>query len=183
MFGGSLGSQKINEVLCEAVPRLTADWAAGLQILHLGGKVNAKTLDPAALSEGVVTYRYREYLHAMELALASADLVLGRAGAMSLAELTALGLPAILVPFPGAADDHQRYNAEWMAAAGGAAVIPDGELTADRLLACLESLLTAPEKLADMARASRSLGRPEAADTVVEKLEPWLERRRREGRK
>lgn len=182
VFGGSLGSRKINEVLCETVPRLTADWSAGWQILHLGGKVNAKTLDPAALSDTNVTYHYREYLHAMELALAAADLVLGRAGAMSLAELTALGLPAVLVPFPGAADDHQRYNAAWMANAGGAVVIDDAALTADSLLSCLEALLAAPGRLDEMAVASRSLGRPEAAETVVEMLEPWIERRRSEGR-
>jgi len=182
VFGGSLGSRKLNEVVCEVVPRLTEPWAEGLQILHLGGRVNAKTLDPAAVSETGVAYHYREYLHTMELALASADLVIGRAGATSLAELTALGLPAILVPFPGAADDHQRYNAEWMAAAGGAEVIADAELTADRLLTCLQSLLTLPGKLAAMAAASRSLGRPEAADIVIAKVEPLIEQRRKEVR-
>ena len=182
VFGGSLGSQKINEVLCETVPRLTAEWAHDWQILHLGGRVNAKTLPPEAVSDTVVRYQYHDYLHNMELALAAADLVVGRAGAMSLAELTALGVPAILVPFPGAADDHQTYNAQWMAQAGGAIVIDDAELTADRLIETLATLLGTPGKLAQMAEGSHGLGRPTAADAIVERVSPLIQQRRREGR-
>lgn len=165
--GGSLGSEHLNEALIDLLPRLRAPWADGLQILHLGGWVNAKTLAAERVSELAVRYVYRPYLHEMELALAAADLVVGRAGATALAELTARGLPAILVPLPNAADDHQSHNAQWMAAAGAAVVVPDAELTADRLEAELSALVRDSDRLAAMAAASRRLGRPEAGATVV----------------
>ncbi|MBI2298360.1 MAG: UDP-N-acetylglucosamine--N-acetylmuramyl-(pentapeptide) pyrophosphoryl-undecaprenol N-acetylglucosamine transferase [Armatimonadetes bacterium] len=164
---GSLGSERVNSALVELLPRLRGQWAEGLQILHLGGWRNAKTLAPEEVSKLAVRYRFLPYLHAMEQALAVADLVLGRAGATALAELTALGIPAILVPLP-AADGHQSWNARWMADAGGALVVPDEVCTAERLEAELGGLLADPERLARMAAASRALGRPEATAHVVD---------------
>lgn len=170
VFGGSLGSGRINDALVGLLPELRDPWAEALQFLHLGGRVNARTIAPEAVSKLSVSYHYRDYLHEMELALAAADLVVGRAGAMSLAELTARGLPAILVPFPGAADDHQRHNAAWMAAAGAAVVVPDAELTPDRLGRELGAVVTEPGRLTAMAAASRGLGKPEAANRIVERM-------------
>ncbi|NUP98451.1 MAG: UDP-N-acetylglucosamine--N-acetylmuramyl-(pentapeptide) pyrophosphoryl-undecaprenol N-acetylglucosamine transferase [Armatimonadetes bacterium] len=170
VFGGSLGSGRINEALVGLLPNLHEPWAKALQVLHLGGRVNARTIASEAVSNLSVAYHYRDYLHEMELALAAADLVVGRAGAMSLAELTARGLPAVLVPFPGAADDHQRHNAAWMAAAGGAVVVPDSELTPARLGQELAALLTEPSRLAAMAASSLALGKPAAASSIVERM-------------
>lgn len=168
--GGSLGSGKLNESLVSLLPDLHEPWAEGLQILHLGGWVNARTLLPEQMSNLTVSYVYREYLHEMEDALAAADLVLGRAGATALAELTARGLPALLVPLQ-AVDHHQELNAAWMAEAGAAVVVDDAELTAERLGTELGALLGRPDRLVDMAAASRGLGQPQAAATVVGYLE------------
>lgn len=170
VFGGSLGSQRINDAVAELLPRLSAGWAQGLQFLHLGGRVNARRVPGEQIADLVVDYQYRDYLHEMGQALAAADLVVGRAGAMSLAELTARGLPAILVPFPAAADDHQTHNAAWMAAAGAAVVVPDGEFTGGWLGEELANLLTAPATLDGMAAASRTLGRREAAAELVGRI-------------
>lgn len=168
VFGGSQGSGRINDALVELLPRLRGDWCAGLQVMHVGGWVNARTVADAEVSNLSVRYVFRAYLHEMADALAAADLVLGRAGAAGLSELTCRGLPALLVPLPRVSDDHQRHNAEWMAAAGAALLVPDAELTAERLEAELRGLLGEPGRLAAMAAASRSLGRPEAADRVVD---------------
>jgi UDP-N-acetylglucosamine--N-acetylmuramyl-(pentapeptide) pyrophosphoryl-undecaprenol N-acetylglucosamine transferase len=97
-----------------------------------------------------------------------ADLAVCRAGATTIAELCIMGVPAILVPYPYAADDHQRRNAEAMQAAGGAVLILDRELTVERLAAELTGLLDDPARLCQMGAAARALGRPEASRLVVE---------------
>ena len=99
--------------------------------------------------------------------MAAADLILGRAGATTMAEAAARGIPAILVPLPGLADNHQVFNAQWMGDAGAAAVVPDPELTPARLDEVLQDLLGDPQRLATMAAASQKLGIPDAADRVV----------------
>ncbi|MCC7492574.1 MAG: UDP-N-acetylglucosamine--N-acetylmuramyl-(pentapeptide) pyrophosphoryl-undecaprenol N-acetylglucosamine transferase [Fimbriimonadaceae bacterium] len=174
VFGGSLGSQKINEALVGLLPSLREPWAAGWQVLHLGGRVNARALPAAVAAELSVGYQYRDYLHEMEQALAVADLVVSRAGAMSLAELAARGIPAILSPFPGAADDHQRGNAAWMVDAGAATLVDDAELTPERLRQELAAVLGEPGRLAQMAARSRALGRPQAAAALASALQGLL---------
>jgi len=87
---------------------------------------------------------------------------------MSCAELTAVGLPAILVPYPFAADDHQRLNAEALARAGAVEIILDRELTGSRLAAALDAIVGDPSRLHAMARAARGLGRPDAAQRIVD---------------
>ncbi len=171
VFGGSLGSGRINEALLGWLPTLTPAEAAGWQVLHLGGRVNARTLSAAEQQGLALPYQYREYLHEMHWALAAADLVISRAGAMSLAEFTARGLPAVLSPFPAAADDHQTHNAAWMASSGGALVIPDAELTPARLSAAVTPLLADAAALHTMAAASRQLGRPDSAARIVDRIE------------
>ncbi len=108
------------------------------------------------------------YLYDMPQAQAMADLAIFRAGATGLAELTARGIPAILVPYPYAAENHQEHNARALEAAGAARVILDRELTSERLASVLTELLSEPEKLAHMREASRQLGRPQAAADIAE---------------
>src|SRR5690606_20495300 len=103
--------------------------------------------------------------------LASCDLVVGRAGALSIAEITARGLPAVLIPFPYATANHQEKNARVLEAAGAARVILDKELTADRLAGILEELLAHGAERARMAAASRRLGRPDAVWEIVALIE------------
>jgi UDP-N-acetylglucosamine--N-acetylmuramyl-(pentapeptide) pyrophosphoryl-undecaprenol N-acetylglucosamine transferase len=100
--------------------------------------------------------------------------VIARAGAMTCAEVTALGLPAVLVPYPHAADDHQRRNAEVLVGAGAAELILDPELTGERLAACVERLVGDPGRRGAMAAAARRLGRPDAAERVADECQRWM---------
>jgi UDP-N-acetylglucosamine--N-acetylmuramyl-(pentapeptide) pyrophosphoryl-undecaprenol N-acetylglucosamine transferase len=104
----------------------------------------------------------------MGWAYAEADVVVARSGAMSCAEITARGLPAILVPYPHAADDHQRYNAEALVRAGAAMLLLDRDCDGERLAAALEPLLDDADLRGRMAAASRAAGRPDAAARVAD---------------
>ena len=162
VFGGSLGARSINLAAFEAFA------GAGFRVLHVSGRRDYAELARRAPSAG---YDLREYLDLADFAdaLAAADLVVARSGG-SVFEIAAHGLPAILVPYPHASADHQSRNARWMSEAGAAVTIPDGELTAARLLAETAALLEDRSRLAAMASASRSLARPKAASEVAHEL-------------
>jgi UDP-N-acetylglucosamine--N-acetylmuramyl-(pentapeptide) pyrophosphoryl-undecaprenol N-acetylglucosamine transferase len=162
VFGGSLGARSINLAAVEAF----AD--APFHVLHVSGARDYRVLAGRELPAG---YDLREYLDlaAFADALAAADLVVARSGG-SVFEIAAHGRPAILVPYPLAAADHQAANARWMSDAGAAVTIPDAELTAERLRAEVLALLSDGERLASMARASGGLARPDAAREVAREL-------------
>jgi UDP-N-acetylglucosamine--N-acetylmuramyl-(pentapeptide) pyrophosphoryl-undecaprenol N-acetylglucosamine transferase len=162
VFGGSLGARSINLAAIEAF----ADEAFG--VLHVSGRRDYPELSARARREG---YDLREYLDLDEFgdALAVADLVVARAGG-SVFEIAASGTPTILVPYPHASADHQSTNARWMADAGAAVVIADGELSARRLAEEVAGLLADRERLAQMASASKALARPDAAREIAEEL-------------
>jgi UDP-N-acetylglucosamine--N-acetylmuramyl-(pentapeptide) pyrophosphoryl-undecaprenol N-acetylglucosamine transferase len=155
VFGGSLGAQRLNDV----VPRLSGDLAAaGVQVLHVAGtgkQVSMRELPPGP------HYVVVEYVDRMELAYAAADLVVGRAGANTVSELTALGLPAIYVPLP-IGNGELRLNAEPVVAAGGGLMYDDGELTPDRLRESLLVLLADVDRRREMGEAARGFGRLDA---------------------
>jgi len=162
VFGGSLGARSINLAAVEA-------FASGaFRVLHIAGRRDYPELVGCELPAG---YDLREYLDLDEFAqaLAAADLVVARSGG-SVFEIAAYGLPAILVPYPHASADHQTENARWMADAGAAVVIPDSELNSVRLASEVAALLGDRARLAAMAKASRSLARPEAALEVADEL-------------
>jgi UDP-N-acetylglucosamine--N-acetylmuramyl-(pentapeptide) pyrophosphoryl-undecaprenol N-acetylglucosamine transferase len=162
VFGGSLGARTINLAAVEAF----ADEA--FAVLHVAGRRDYPELSAGALRAG---YDLREYLDLDEFgdALAVADLVVARAGG-SVFEIAASGTPAILVPYPHASADHQSANARWMADAGAAVVIADGELNAWRLAEEVAGLLADKARLAEMASASKELARPNAAADIAEEL-------------
>ncbi len=162
VFGGSLGARSINLAAVEGL----AD--AAVHVLHVSGVRDHSQLLARARRPG---YDLREYLDvdAFADALAAADLVVARSGG-SVFEIAAHGLPAILVPYPHAAADHQSANARWMEQAGAALTIPDVELNAERLRAAVDALLSDRERLAAMARASAQLARPQAARDVAREL-------------
>jgi UDP-N-acetylglucosamine:LPS N-acetylglucosamine transferase len=141
---------------------------AALGVLHVAGRRDYPELAARELPAG---YDLREYLDLDEFgdALAAADLVVARAGG-SVFEIAASGTPAILVPYPHASADHQTANACWMADAGAAVVIPDGELNARRLALEVTELLDDRERLAAMASASKGLARPHAAREIADEL-------------
>ncbi len=158
VFGGSLGARTINQA------SIAAFNDASYRILHICGERDFETLDPLVPADG--HYDLRDYIDGFGDALAGADLVVARAGG-SVFEIAAAGRPAILVPYPYAAADHQASNAEWMAYGGAAIVIPDADLDAARLRSEVDALLDDPARLAEMARASKALARPEAARDIA----------------
>jgi UDP-N-acetylglucosamine--N-acetylmuramyl-(pentapeptide) pyrophosphoryl-undecaprenol N-acetylglucosamine transferase len=162
VFGGSLGARSINLAAVEAFAGAT------FHVLHICGRRDYPELARRDLPEG---YDLREYLDLEEFAdaLSAADLVVARAGG-SVFEIAAHGLPAILVPYPHAAADHQYANARWLERAGAALVIDDGELTSARLAREVAMLLSEPARLASMGAAARRLARPDAAMDVAREL-------------
>ena len=166
VFGGSGGAHRVNEATVDALQAL-GPVARGLHIVHQTGAADLETIRARYAAIGV-TVRVEPFITDMGAAYAAADLVIGRAGAMTCAEVTAVGLPAILVPYPYAADDHQRRNAEVLVRAGAAEMIPDAELTGARLAASLRSLLDDAGRRTAMAAHARALGRPDAAQQVAD---------------
>ena len=168
--GGSRGARSINTAMVEAHTYFKDD--EDIQILHItGAKEYDRVADqlPGIDSEGHYGKGSRiiPYLHHMPEALAAADLAVYRAGAVGLAELTVRGLPSILVPYPYAAEDHQRYNAQALVMCGAAKMILDKMLTGRELIEEIVHLKNDPAALKRMADASRSLGKPEAAYDIA----------------
>ena len=161
VFGGSLGARSINEAALEAFGR-----DAPCRVLHVTG---TRDHDSLAAREHGPHYDLRPYLADFGEALAAADLTVARSGG-SVFEIAAAGLPAILVPYPHAAGDHQTGNAAWMEQAGAAIVIADGELDADRLDHAVRALLGDPTRLRAMAQASAGLARPDAAAIIAREV-------------
>jgi UDP-N-acetylglucosamine--N-acetylmuramyl-(pentapeptide) pyrophosphoryl-undecaprenol N-acetylglucosamine transferase len=169
VFGGSLGARSINLAAVNAFAgNESPDVGAGLRVLHISGRRDYPELAVRPLPAG---YDLREYLdlEGFAQALAAADLAIARSGG-SVFEIAAYGLPAILVPYPHASADHQTANARWMADAGAALAIADGELTASRLREQVLALLGDPERLTAMAAAAKRLARPDAAREVAGEL-------------
>jgi UDP-N-acetylglucosamine--N-acetylmuramyl-(pentapeptide) pyrophosphoryl-undecaprenol N-acetylglucosamine transferase len=170
VFGGSQGARRINQALVAA----TAHWPepGGMQVLHACGRrdeadVRAawRAADPS--SRGLLV-QVLAFVDRMDLAYAAADLAVTRSGAMTMAELTAVGMPAVLVPLPHAAAGHQTANARAAADAGGAVVIDDASLDGPTLAATAAPLLADPGELARMGKAMLGLARPRAAEELAE---------------
>lgn len=166
VFGGSGGAHRLNEATVEAMRRL-GPAAAGIELTHQTGRTDVETVRRAYAAIGLAA-RVEPFIDDMAVAYASADLVIARAGATTCAELSAVGLPAILVPYPYAADDHQRWNAEALVRAGAAEMILDRELTGEHLAAVVGPLLEDGARRAAMAARARALGRPDAAERVAD---------------
>jgi UDP-N-acetylglucosamine--N-acetylmuramyl-(pentapeptide) pyrophosphoryl-undecaprenol N-acetylglucosamine transferase len=167
--GGSLGSLRINRATLE-LARMWAD-RSDVAIRHVVGRRDWPELEDAAVPEGELTYQRVEYEEDMVSFYGAADVALQRAGANTIAELAVAGVPSVLVPLPGSPGDHQGANAQSMAGAGGALVIPDEELDGPRLAKELDVLLSDGPLLGRMAQAARALARPEAAEEVARLVE------------
>ena len=178
VFGGSLGARRINE----AVVGATALWRArsDLHIRHIAGHRDHDELSRrmAAGTGGQLVYDLVAYEENMATVYAGADLVVSRSGATTVAELAAVGVPAVLVPLPGAPGDHQTANARRLVAAGGAVLVRDEELDAARLTAEVDALLSDPARLGAMDGAAATLARPDAAGAVVDLVERCARRPR-----
>jgi UDP-N-acetylglucosamine--N-acetylmuramyl-(pentapeptide) pyrophosphoryl-undecaprenol N-acetylglucosamine transferase len=158
VFGGSLGARSINEAAVRSFA------GAPYRVLHVAGRRDFESLEAPDES-----YVLRDYVVPFGLALAAADLAVARAGG-SVFELAQYGLPALLVPYPHASGNHQAANARWMEQAGAATVVPDAELTPERLRAEVDALVADEPRRAAMAAASRRLARPDAAGVIAREV-------------
>jgi UDP-N-acetylglucosamine--N-acetylmuramyl-(pentapeptide) pyrophosphoryl-undecaprenol N-acetylglucosamine transferase len=166
VVGGSLGAHSINEA---AVAAFAKPDGRDFHVLHVAGSRDYGDLRLRLDESPGERYTLLEYEPNLGQCLAACDLVLGRAGG-SIFELTAAGRPAVLVPYPHATADHQASNAAWMAEAGAAVVIPDGELEPAHLRDVIAGLLADEDRLEAMAEASRGLAKPDAAARVADEV-------------
>lgn len=177
-FGGSRGAKHLNSALAalygrvREVPRIKVLQVAGPpdveRVRGLLGERTGEAGDPH--------WRVLGYLDDMGSALAASDVVIARAGATSLAEITALGVPAVLVPYPYATDDHQTKNAEALRLPGAAEVVADSQLDTPAFEEALMRVLTDAARRATMSAASRALGRPDAAKRVAQTIRLAVEK-------
>lgn len=165
VLGGSLGAQALNDSLPQALARI--DTARRPRVRHQTGTRNLDAAREAYARAGVEA-EIVPFIEDMAEAYAWADLVVCRAGALTIAELTAVGVAAILVPYPHAVDDHQTGNARYLVEAGAALLIPQPELEAAALAEVIEGFARDPERRLRMAAAARGLARPEAARVVAQ---------------
>jgi UDP-N-acetylglucosamine--N-acetylmuramyl-(pentapeptide) pyrophosphoryl-undecaprenol N-acetylglucosamine transferase len=161
VVGGSLGADSINRAAIAAFAS-----QSGIKVIHAAGASHLEELEQVPRSDG---YQLFGYVDSFAEALLAADIVVSRSGG-SVSEIAAAGRPAILIPFPAAAGDHQAGNARWMADAGAAIVIADRDLTAQRLSAEVARLFSDRADLAAMANASLSIARPDATACVANEL-------------
>jgi UDP-N-acetylglucosamine--N-acetylmuramyl-(pentapeptide) pyrophosphoryl-undecaprenol N-acetylglucosamine transferase len=163
VLGGSQGAKALNDAVPQALARLAPD--AAPHVIHQAGSAHVEAVRANYAAAGVAA-TVIPFIDDMAGTYAAADLMICRAGASTIAELAAAGVPSLLVPFPYAVDDHQTHNARFLVERGGAVLIPQSELTPERLADLLASFTR--EKLLAMANAARSVAKPEATREVAE---------------
>ena len=164
VFGGSQGAHAINDAMIRCLPALLRE-APGIHIIHQTGERDYNDALTAYRDLGD-SAQVSKFIEDMPAAFAQADLVVCRSGASTVAEIAAAGKPAIFVPFPRAADDHQRVNAEALARAGAAVVVEESKLEGVWLAETISTLLQDPSRLASMSAAASSLAHPNAAQEI-----------------
>lgn len=165
VVGGSQGAVAVNELASKALATLAKESA--LAITHQTGEKDLEATT-ARYREAGVTADCRAFIKDMAAAYRGADLIIGRAGATTVAELAIAGKPAVFIPYPFAADNHQELNAREMADKGAALMFRQSELTADKLAEALRPLLADANRRADMGAAMRALARPGAAAAIID---------------
>jgi UDP-N-acetylglucosamine--N-acetylmuramyl-(pentapeptide) pyrophosphoryl-undecaprenol N-acetylglucosamine transferase len=166
VFGGSQGAHQLNVAMLEALPRLVDIWDH-LWVVHQTGSSDIATVQDA-YAKGSYPGVVHAYIQDMAQGYGAADLVICRAGATTIAELTATGKAAVLVPFPHATHRHQEHNARTLAAVGAAEVVQDHALNGSFLAERIRHYLSHPEVLAAMAARCLALGKPDAATQVAQ---------------
>jgi UDP-N-acetylglucosamine--N-acetylmuramyl-(pentapeptide) pyrophosphoryl-undecaprenol N-acetylglucosamine transferase len=165
VFGGSQGALHLNRAVVDAVPRIARE---DVQLLLLAGEAHASAIARAVGDSPRLPVRVLPFLRRMELAYAVADLVVSRAGATTVAEVSACGIPSVLVPYPYATGRHQEANARSLRRAGGASVLLDDELDGAVLAVRIQGLLSDPGALEAMASSARAWSRPDASSALAE---------------
>ena len=168
ILGGSQGAHAINMAMVAAAPKLVQE-RPDLEWVHQTGQRDLEVVRDA-YQRAHLAVRAEAFLDPVAPEMKSADLIVCRAGATTLAELAAAGKPAVLIPFPAATDDHQRKNARVLAAAGAAEMVEERELPGGRLPEAVLSLLRDGDRLSSMSRAMRQFAKPDAAARIVDRL-------------
>ncbi|WP_419786886.1 undecaprenyldiphospho-muramoylpentapeptide beta-N-acetylglucosaminyltransferase [Pseudodesulfovibrio sp.] len=168
VLGGSQGARPVNDAVIAALPQLMA---AGVTLVHQAGKADFDRVRASYETAGADPSQVHGFIEDMAAEYARADLALCRAGATTVFEVAAAGVPAIFVPFPQATHDHQTKNAKAMATLGAAVLLPQAELTGERLAKEILSLLDAPAELNKMESAARGFARERAAADIAAGLE------------
>ncbi len=166
VFGGSAGARRINRCVIEALKRL-GDLSSGLRVIHQTGEADFAPTK-AAYDSLPFAVRVLPFIERMDEIYAQADLIISRAGATTVAEITAFGKAAILVPYPYAIYDHQRWNAQALKDHGAAEMILDRELSGEKLSEWIRAFYLDRKRIESMGQAARKLGRPEAAERIVD---------------
>jgi UDP-N-acetylglucosamine--N-acetylmuramyl-(pentapeptide) pyrophosphoryl-undecaprenol N-acetylglucosamine transferase len=162
VVGGSLGAQALNEMMPQALAMLAGD--ARPEVIHQAGEKHIEVLNENYRKAGVQV-ETRAFIEDMAATYAWADVVICRAGALTIAELSAAGIASVLVPFPHAVDDHQTWNAHYLADNGAAVLLPQTEMTPEKLAQLIAGFDR--EELFAMAQRARALGKPQATATVA----------------
>ena len=173
IFGGSQGAKAINTAVMEGLAELMRQ-LPHLTVTHQTGESDHARVAEAYRRAGIES-QVVPFLYDMPAALRQADLVVARAGAMTVAELTACGKPAILIPLPSAIYDHQTRNAKVMEAAGAAVVLPQSALTGPLLVRTVTSILGDPERVQVMGAAGLAMRRTDAAEVIVRECYALME--------
>lgn len=173
VIGGSQGAKFINDIVLDALPEMVKKY----QIIHQCGKLNFKEsegrsrlqLEKSPFKTRYHLFSYLDFGH-LRMAYGAADLVVSRAGSGSIFEIAASGLPSILVPLPGSAQEHQRENAYAYAGTGAANIIEQQNLSAHILISEIDNLLSSPAKVRQMAEAAKKFAKPDAAQKIAREI-------------
>jgi UDP-N-acetylglucosamine--N-acetylmuramyl-(pentapeptide) pyrophosphoryl-undecaprenol N-acetylglucosamine transferase len=167
VLGGSLGAHRVNELVIEALTQQSALSLKDIEIIHQTGAADEEMVRSAYARAGIRA-TVAAFFRDMVEVYGKSDLLISRAGATTLAELAVLGKPAVLIPYPFAADGHQDHNARYYSDGGGAVVLVERELTGKKLAETLAALAGNPGLLQKMGQAMRALGRPDATERIVD---------------
>jgi len=167
VLGGSQGAHRINMLVLEAVGILEKRRKDGLYVIHQTGRADMNEVKSRYEQMGVKAL-VGDFFQDMAGLYSRADLVISRAGATTLAELSVMGLPALLIPYPFAADDHQKTNAQYYQSGGGARMLMEHQLSGEKLAREIMSLLQDPEVFNEMAVRMKKMGRPDATNKIVD---------------
>ena len=172
IFGGSQGARAINRIMVEILPKIIRH-RDDIQVIYQTGKLDYMQVIKEIESRGIDIFKtshllIKDYIYNMEHAFACSDLVISRAGAISIAEITGRGLPSILIPLPSSAEGHQEKNAKTLENAGASILINERDLNSKTLFYAINQIIDNPELRIEMGKQSKRLGRPRAANDLAD---------------
>jgi UDP-N-acetylglucosamine--N-acetylmuramyl-(pentapeptide) pyrophosphoryl-undecaprenol N-acetylglucosamine transferase len=174
VLGGSQGAHRVNLLVVEAAKELSSDYGKRIKVIHQTGKADEEAVQSSYKQLGIQA-EVQAFFKDMAELYSRADLVVSRAGATTLAELSVMGLPALLIPYPFAADDHQQINAKYYQDGGAAKMFVENELSGAELAAEIRNLLNEPESLNQLSVRMKGMGKPDATDTIIEECLKLIE--------